>query len=146
MHSRGHVCMEYVTYLVGRDVPETDTRTDNVTNTRDFQNVRRYETQFNRVFMAGSAGSQTVINNREFAAFYHLLRCFDEDILTVANNKYFFISQGHFTVHFVQSPFLSGNESDSRGFQYQQSVLIYIFMSLTLTLLQGYTVGFPNFF
>ena len=127
-------------------LPETDTRfqaTDDVTNTQDFQNVRRYET---RVFMAGSAGSQTVINNREFAAFYHLLRCFDEDILTVANNKYFFISQGHFTVHFVQSPFLSGNESDSRGFQYQQSVLIYIFMSLTLTLLQGYTVGFPNFF
>ena len=68
-------------YLVGRDVPETDTRfqaTDDVTNTQDFQNVRRYETQFNRVFMAGSAGSQTVINNREFAAFYHLLRCFDD--------------------------------------------------------------------
>lgn len=112
--------MEYVTYLVGRDVPETDTRTDNVTNTRDFQNVRRYETQFNRVFMAGSAGSQTVINNREFAAFYHLLRCFDEDVSTVANNTSSSLKASNFTVHFVQSPFLSGIYNDSRGFRYHQ--------------------------
>ena len=124
MHSRGHVCTEYVTYLVGRDTPEADAgsfqATDNVTNTRDFQNAHCYETQFNRVFTAGSAESQTVINNQEFAAFYHLLRVFYEDVSIVAKNTSSSLKASNFTVHFVQSPFLSGIHSDSRGFRYHQ--------------------------
>ena len=45
IHSRGRVCTQYVTYLVGRNTPEADAgsfhfqATDDVTNTRDFQNV-----------------------------------------------------------------------------------------------------------
>ena len=124
MHSHGHVFTEYATCLVSCDTREADAgsfqATDDVTNTRDFQNAYYYETQFNRVFTAGSAESQTVINNREFAAFYHLLRCFDEDVSTVANNTSSSLKASNFTVHFVQSPFLSGIYNDSRGFRYHQ--------------------------
>jgi hypothetical protein len=124
MHSRGHVCTEYVACFFGRDTPEADAgsfqATDDITNTRDFQNAHCYETHFNRVFTAGSSESQTVINNREFAAFYHLLRCFDEDVSTVANNTSSSLKASNFTVHFVQSPFLSGIYNDSRGFRYRQ--------------------------
>jgi hypothetical protein len=121
MHSRGHVCTEYVACLVGRDADAGSFQaTDDVTNTRDFQNAHCYETHFNRVFTAGSSESQTVINNREFAAFYHLLRCFDEDVSTVANNTSSSLKASNFTVHFVQSPFLSGIYNDSRRFRYHQ--------------------------
>ena len=112
-------------YLVFCDILQKLTQgsfqaTDNDTQTRDLQNARSYETQFNRVFTLGTTESRTVISDREFAAFYNLLRCFDKDVSMIARNKSSSLKASNFTVHFIQPPFFSEIRNDSRGFQYHQ--------------------------
>ena len=63
---------------------------------------------------------QTVISDREFAAFYNLLRCFDKDVSMIAHNTSSSLKASNFTVHFIQPPFFSEIHDDSRGFKYQQ--------------------------
>ena len=96
-----------------RDSPEADAGSfqDDVTESQDFENALLYERQFDRIFTAGPAKLQTVISNREFAAFYHLLRCFDEDVSTVADNTPSSLKASNFTVHVVQSPSSPGSTS-----------------------------------
>ena len=70
---------------------------------------------------ASSTGMRAVISDREFAAFYNLLRCFDQDAEMIADRKTSSsLKASNFTVHFIQPPFFSEIHDDSRGFKYQQ--------------------------
>ena len=87
---------------------------------RDLENARSYETQFDRVFaLAGTQSPVTVLNGREFAAFYNVLRCFDDDVDKINNDPSSSLKANNFTVHFIQPPFFSEGD-DSRGFKYHQ--------------------------
>jgi hypothetical protein len=77
-----------------------------------------YNTQFERVFTPVETEPPTVVKYREFAAFYNLLRGFNEDVLRIASHE---ISSSfkasNFAVHFVHPPFFS---LLSHRFEYQQ--------------------------
>ncbi|KAN0081479.1 hypothetical protein V8E55_009103 [Tylopilus felleus] len=95
--------------------------TNDDTQNRDYQNVYHYKTQFDLVFTRTATHSPTVVNEREFAAFYHLLRCFDEDVEMIATDDVSSaLKASNFTVHFIQPPFFSKIHDDSRSFEYQQ--------------------------
>jgi hypothetical protein len=67
-----------------------------------------------------STRMQTVISNREFAAFYNILRCFAQDAEMIADRKTSSsLKAGNFTVHFIQPPFFSEIHDDSHGFEYK---------------------------
>ena len=95
--------------------------TNDDTQNRDYQNAYHYKTQFDLVFTRTATHSPTVVNEREFAAFYHLLRCFDEDVEIIATDDVSSaLKASNFTVHFIQPPFFSKIHDDSRSFEYQQ--------------------------
>ncbi|KAN0081514.1 hypothetical protein V8E55_009138 [Tylopilus felleus] len=95
--------------------------TNDDTQNRDHQNAYHYKTQFDLVFTRTATHSPTVVNEREFAAFYHLLRCFDEDVKMIATDDVSSaLKASNFTVHFIQPPFFSKIQDDSRSFEYQQ--------------------------
>ena len=97
--------------------------TNDDTQNRDYQNAYHYKTQFDLVFTRTATHSPTVVNEREFAAFYHLLRCFDKDVEMIATEDVSSaLKASNFTVHFIQPPFFSKiHDSDnSRSFAYQQ--------------------------
>ncbi|KAN0081506.1 Protein kinase-like domain containing protein [Tylopilus felleus] len=94
--------------------------TDDVTARPDLQHARLYKTQFDYVFTASATPSPTVINDREFAAFHQLLRCFHKDVERIASNTSSSLKTSNFIVHFVQPPFFSEIDNRSRGFQYEQ--------------------------
>ncbi|KAN0081523.1 hypothetical protein V8E55_009147 [Tylopilus felleus] len=91
--------------------------TDDVTARPDLQHARLYKTQFDYVFTASATPSPTVINDREFAAFHQLLRCFHKDVERIASNTSSSLKTSNFIVHFVQPPFFSEIDNRSRGFQ-----------------------------
>ena len=79
---------------------------------------KRYETQFKRVFTPVETESPTLVKYREFAAFYNLLRGFNEDVVSIArDNISSSIKASNFAMHFLHPPFFSLH---SRRFEYRQ--------------------------
>lgn len=104
-------------HSVGADIDSIQAA---IIQTRDYDNAHFYE-EFSRVFvLAGTDQTHTVISGREFAAFYNVLRCFNEDVSKIVHKSASSsLKASNFTVHFVQPPFFSENNG-SRGFTYQQ--------------------------
>ena len=104
-----------------RHSPEADAGSfqDDVKEKRDYQNAVSYKTQFDNIFKAGEVTAVGVDIDREFATFYHLLRCFNEDVSKVAQHpsSSSSLKASNFTVHFAQPPFLSANHAN---FEYRQ--------------------------
>ena len=86
---------------------------------RDLENARSYQTQFTRVFALAGTQPHTVINGREFAAFYNVLRCFNRDVEKITTASSSSLKASNFTVHFIQPPFFA-EDDDSRTFIYHQ--------------------------
>ncbi|KAH0825996.1 hypothetical protein J3R83DRAFT_7465, partial [Lanmaoa asiatica] len=90
-----------------------------VEGNEDYEVARkRYKTQFERVFRPIETESPALVKYREFAAFYNLLRGFNEDVVKIVGpDVSSAIKASNFAMHFVHPPFFS---SSSRRFKYQQ--------------------------
>lgn len=87
--------------------------------TRDCQNARSYRIEFDRIFASAGAESNTVLSDREFAAFYNVLRCYHSDALKIKDVDAPSLKASNFSVHFIQPTFFSGHD-DSLDFKFQQ--------------------------
>ncbi|KAG6374813.1 hypothetical protein JVT61DRAFT_4197 [Boletus reticuloceps] len=98
-------------------------KASSVEDTDDYQFARkRYNVQFDRIFTPveteSTESSVVVVHSREFAAFYNVLRGFNEDALRLANQYPASVKASNFVIHFLQPPFLSLH---SRNLEYQQN-------------------------
>ncbi|KAH0831420.1 hypothetical protein J3R83DRAFT_14092, partial [Lanmaoa asiatica] len=94
--------------------------TSDLENSQDFQVARMwYQTQFERVFMPIESNSRALVRSREVAAFYNVLRSFNDDVLRIAgHNVSSSLKASNFAIHFLQPPFFS---LLSCKFEYQQN-------------------------
>ncbi|KAI6006171.1 hypothetical protein F5J12DRAFT_832652 [Pisolithus orientalis] len=69
---------------------------------------------FGRIFktFTGEAQGLTVRNEREFATFYHILRCFREDASKICAQRSSSVKAGNFAAYFIQPPFFSDGSTD----------------------------------
>ncbi|KAF8452259.1 hypothetical protein L210DRAFT_3517879 [Boletus edulis BED1] len=84
-------------------------KASNVEGSQDYKVLREwYGKEFDCIFVAADTESPGLVTYREFAAFYNLLRGFDEDVLRIAGHS---ISSSfrasNFVMHFVHPPFFS---------------------------------------
>ncbi|KIJ67453.1 hypothetical protein HYDPIDRAFT_108230 [Hydnomerulius pinastri MD-312] len=87
---------------------------------KDLENALTYDRMlFKRVFETSSAEAR-VTDNREFATFYHILRCFQQDVPGISKDKSLSFKASNFTVYFAQPPFFSQNRSEP--FHYHQEM------------------------
>jgi len=73
---------------------------------RDYQNAQSYATHFNNIFVP-SPNPPGKVTNREFATFFHVLRCFDEDSDNITNDGSFATKARNLVVYFISPPFFS---------------------------------------
>jgi hypothetical protein len=66
----------------------------------DYQNAQAYATHFNNIFVA-SPNSPGKVTNREFATFFNVLRCFDEDSDRIANDGSSAMKASNLVVYFI---------------------------------------------
>ena len=67
---------------------------------RDYQNARAYATHFNNIFVE-SPNSPGKVTNREFATFFNVLRCFDEDSDRITNDGSSAMKVNNLVVYFI---------------------------------------------
>ncbi|KAI6005435.1 hypothetical protein EDD15DRAFT_2566380 [Pisolithus albus] len=76
----------------------------------DFELAREYDQElFEKIFTAHSGdcdGGSMVRDTREFSTFYHILRCFSEDVCQMRHQRSSAIKAGHFATYFMQPVFL----------------------------------------
>jgi hypothetical protein len=72
----------------------------------DYQNARIYETLFGQVFTP-ALDSSGQVTNREFLAFFNVLRCFDPDSDRIQINSSSALKASNFIVYFIMPPFFS---------------------------------------
>ncbi|KAH0834610.1 hypothetical protein J3R83DRAFT_10065, partial [Lanmaoa asiatica] len=93
-------------------------KTGDVESSQDFQITRKWcKMHFERVFIPVETKSSALVRVREFAAFYNVLRSFNDDVSRIAGNASSSIKTSNFAIHFIQPPFFS---LLSRNFEYQQ--------------------------
>ncbi|KAG6380506.1 hypothetical protein JVT61DRAFT_8665 [Boletus reticuloceps] len=95
-------------------------KASDVKDNQDFRVAQKwYKTQFKRVFAPDETNSRTLVRSREVAAFYNLLRGFNDDVLRIAGHKVSSsVKASNFAIHFIQPPFFS---LLSCNFEYQQN-------------------------
>jgi hypothetical protein len=71
---------------------------------RDYQNA--YATYFNNIFVA-SPNPLGKVTSGEFATFFHVLRCFDEDSDRITNAESSAMKASNLVVYFISPPFFS---------------------------------------
>ncbi|KIJ59603.1 hypothetical protein HYDPIDRAFT_33043 [Hydnomerulius pinastri MD-312] len=87
---------------------------------KDLEIAQTYDpTLFGHIFKTTSAEPR-VTDNREFATFYHVLRCFQQDAHSMSFNNSSLFKASNFTVYFVQPPFFS--QGRSIPFHYHQEM------------------------
>ncbi|KAI6002621.1 hypothetical protein F5J12DRAFT_840168 [Pisolithus orientalis] len=92
-------------------------RTNNEQQNKDFEIALEYPEGgdlFGRIFKTFSdeARGLMVRNEREFATFYHILRCFREDASKICAQRSSSIKAGNFAAYFIQPPFFSDGGTD----------------------------------
>ena len=73
---------------------------------RDYQNARRYAEHFSVIFESTPNQSGNV-TDREFVAFFNVLRCFDEDSKHISADSSSALKTSNFIVYFIVPPFFS---------------------------------------
>jgi hypothetical protein len=76
------------------------TRVPGAPEINDYENARYYNTHFDDIF-AHAANPPSNITNREFATFFNVLRCFDEDSdhIKIDSSSLYFIFPPFFSFH-----------------------------------------------
>jgi hypothetical protein len=72
----------------------------------DYRNARIYYPHFLRIFVQ-TLGSSGKVTNREFLAFFNVLRCFDPDSGRIQSDPSSAQKTSNFIVYFILPPFFS---------------------------------------
>jgi len=73
---------------------------------RDYHNAQAHATHFNNIFVV-SPDPPGEVTDREFATFFHVLRCFGKDSDRVASDGSSAFKASNFVVYFISPPFFS---------------------------------------
>jgi len=84
---------------------------------RELQNALRYPTYFQQIFVASQAESVAVKHDREFGAFFNILRYYHADSTRIQTDTSSSLKASNFTVYFILPPFFS---SPSEQFEYKE--------------------------
>jgi hypothetical protein len=82
----------------------------------DYENALRYNTHFSDIFTLNQDAPGNV-TNREFATFFNVLRCFDEDSDRIKSDTSSALKASNFIVYFILPPFFSCH---STHFEFKQ--------------------------
>ncbi|OJA12194.1 hypothetical protein AZE42_03936 [Rhizopogon vesiculosus] len=83
---------------------------------KDYQHAREYKTHFRDIYQETLNSPGDVIN-REFASFFHVLRCFDEDSYRIESEGSSALKASNFVVYFISPPFFA---SYNEHFEFKQ--------------------------
>jgi len=74
---------------------------------QELQIARRYRAQFDEIFVQTQAPSPAVKDDREFAAFFNILRWFHPDAGRIRTKEYASLKASTLIVYFILPPFFS---------------------------------------
>ena len=74
---------------------------------RELENALHYPTYFEQIFVASQAPSVAVKNDREFGAFFNILRYYHADSVRIQTDASSSLKASNFTVYFILPPFFS---------------------------------------
>jgi hypothetical protein len=84
---------------------------------RELENALHYPTYFEQIFVASQAPSVAVKNDREFGAFFNILRYYHADSVRIQTDASSSLKASNFTVYFILPPFFS---SPTEHFKYNE--------------------------
>jgi hypothetical protein len=99
LHCEHFYCCIYTPSPILAKVPEGE-------EVRDFRNAQAYATHFDYIFVA-SPNPSGKVTNREFATFFNVLRCFDEDSGRITIDGSSAMKASNLVVYFISPPFSS---------------------------------------
>jgi len=67
---------------------------------RNYQNAQAYATHFNNIFVA-SPNSPGKVTNQEFATFFNVLQCFNEDSNRITNDGLSVMKASNLIAYFI---------------------------------------------